>query len=232
VKRILRPTLRPPRGTNASSPAKHDSKRTRRARILGFSAIEVLMAITVMAVGASAIMSMQKASVLGNFDARETDIANSIARTWVERLQRDSLQWTLPSSADPTGNNFANAKLLATHVTGSWFLPTDYTGATPEMMSPGFDILGRDVAPANLATAKFCANVRLTWLVTQALPAEPGLIRADVRVIWPRGLYSSPAGGFCVSSVATTLNPDPIVLGQQPVYHAIYLTTTLRENSQ
>ena len=191
-----------------------------------------MMAITVMAVGASAIMSMQKASVLGNFDARETDIANSIARTWVERLERDSMQWTLPSSANPTGNNFANARLLAGHVTGSWFLPTDYTGAAPEMMSPGFDILGRDVPSANLATAKFCANVRLTWLVPQALPSEPGLIRADVRVLWPRGLYNSPAGGFCVTSVATTVNPDPIVLGQQPYYHAIYLTTTIRENSQ
>jgi prepilin-type N-terminal cleavage/methylation domain-containing protein len=213
-------------------PAPRPSRQSRR----GYTAVEVLMAMTVMAIGAAAVMSMQKASVQGNLDARKTDIANSIARIWVERLQRDSMGWTLPSSANPSGNNFASAKLLGGHVTGAWFLPIDYMGATPETMSPGFDILGRDLASSDLPTAQFCANVRLTWLVPQALPGEAGLIRADVRVLWPRGLFNSPTGGstggFCTSAVATQANPDLFSLGQQPQYHAIYLTTTIRENSQ
>jgi prepilin-type N-terminal cleavage/methylation domain-containing protein len=218
----------PPSLTNAGS-------RRRRAPDAGYTAVEVLMAMTVMAIGAAAVISMQKATMQGDMDARMTDLANSIARTWIERLQKDSMQWTLPSSANPTGNNFANAQLLSNHVSGAWFLPTDYMGTAPESWSPGFDILGRDVAQTDLKTkAMFCANVRLTWLVQQSLPLEPGLIRADVRVLWPRGLYNSPVGGsgagFCTDAVAAQANPDTYSLGQQPQYHAIYLTTTIKEN--
>jgi type IV pilus assembly protein PilV len=215
--------------------------RSRRslARAPGYTAVEVLMAMTVMAIGASAVISMQRATMQGDMDARMTDVANSIARTWVERLQKDAMQWTLPSSANPAGNNFSNAKLLANHAgssgTPAWFLPTDYMGGTPEAWSPGFDILGRDLVQANLKNATFCANVRLSWLVPQALPGEPGLLRADVRVLWPRGLYNSPVGGsaagFCVDAVATQDNPDVFTLGQQPQFHAIYLTTTIKENA-
>jgi hypothetical protein len=192
------------------------------------------MAMTVMAIGAAAVMSMQKASVQGDLDARKTDLANSIARTWVERLQKDAMAWTLPSGSNPAISNMP--PLLKNNITGKWFLPTDDMGGTPEVMSPGFDILGRDLAQADLPNAQFCANVRLTWLVPQALPGEPGYLRADVRVLWPRGLYNSPVGGsasgFCTTAVASLDDPDPITLGQQPVYHAIYTTTTIRENAQ
>jgi hypothetical protein len=194
------------------------------------------MAMTVMAIGAAAVMSMQKASVQGDLDARKTDLANSIARTWVERLQRDAMQWTLPGAANPTGDGFPNAPLLANHMNGKWFLPTDEMGGTPETMSPGFDILGRDLVKTDLKTAQFCANVRLNWLVQKSLPGEPGLIRADVRVLWPRALYGSPVGGsasgFCTDAVAGLDNPDVFSLGQQPQYHAIYLTTAIKENAQ
>ena len=198
----------------------------------GYTAVEVLMAMTVMAIGAAAVMSMQKAAVQGNLDARKTDVANSIARMWVERLQRDAMQWTLPSSANPVGNNFSNATLIQPFVGKGWFLPP-ITNA-PDLISPGFDILGRDLDAANIQSAQFCANVRLTWLVPQSLPGEPGLLRADVRVLWPRALFNSPlgaGGGFCVAAVANQVNPDSYTQGQQPQYHAIYVTTTIRENS-
>jgi hypothetical protein len=192
------------------------------------------MAMTVMAIGAAAVMSMQKAAVQGNFDARKTDIANSIARLWVERLQRDAMQWTLPNASNSSLNNFTNATLIQPYVDKGWYLPP-VQGTAPALISPGFDILGRDLATTDLPNAQFCANVRLTWLVPQSLPVEPGLIRADVRVLWPRALYNSPlggsGGGFCVDAVASSPTPDVYAAGQQPQYHAIYLTTNLRQNS-
>jgi prepilin-type N-terminal cleavage/methylation domain-containing protein len=195
----------------------------------GFTAVEVMMAMTVMTIGVAAVMTMHKTSVTANLDARKTDVANAIGRTWVERLRRDTMSWTAPGSENPTGNNFANAALIAPHVTGVWFLPTDEMSKTnPETMSPGFDILGRDLAAADLPTAQFCVNVRLTWLVAPALPSEPGLIRADVRVLWPRGISATPTG-FCNDGAAAADNPDPNV---PPLYHAIYMTTTLKENGQ
>jgi prepilin-type N-terminal cleavage/methylation domain-containing protein len=193
----------------------------------GYTAVEVLMAMTMMAIGAAAVISMHKTSIMATYDARQTDVANGIARAWVERLQRDAMSWTAPSSTDPTGNNLANAALIAPNVTGNWFLPIGEMGkSNPETMSPAFDILGRDLPALN--GAAFCVHVRLTWLVAQALPSEPGLIRADVRVVWPRGIGSTPTN-FCNAGNAALPNPDPTI---PPLYHAIYMTTTIKENSQ
>lgn len=208
----------------------------------GYTAVEVLMAMTVMLIGAAAVISMQKTSIQGNSDARKTDMANSIARTWMERLQRDSMQWTCPGPACPgSGNSPQNALIVnATNATGNWFLPKQYLGVTtPESMSPGFDILGRDLPQASLAPApltgwpgaEFCVNVRLTWLVQPALPVEPGLLRADVRVLWPRGVVGgAPAAGFCDDNFASQTDPEASIAStQKPFFHTIYLTASIRE---
>jgi prepilin-type N-terminal cleavage/methylation domain-containing protein len=185
----------------------------------GYTAVEVLMAMTVMAIGAAAVMSMQKASVTGNLDARKTDVANSIARTWVERLERDAMQWTAPGPTAGSTSNIAVAALIANGVAnaGTWVFPNQYIGSNPPF-SPGFDILGRDLAAADLGNAIFCANVRLSWLSTNAL------IRADVRVLWPRGITGAPASNWCKAVLPDA--PDP------HMYHSIYVTTALRGNPQ
>ena len=206
---------------------------TSRSRRRGYTAVEVMMAMTVMAVGAGAVLSMQKASVQGNADARMADVANSIARTWVERLQKDSMQWTLPNSANPSLNNFSNALLLSKPTMGQWSAPSYEMGQTnPETMSYGFDVLGRDLPKADItADTVFCVNYELQWLVPQALPLEPGLIRATVRVLWPRKIANEPASGWC-DAVSTLANPEPTGSTTGPTYHAIYMTTTLREGGQ
>jgi prepilin-type N-terminal cleavage/methylation domain-containing protein len=232
-------------------PLRAPASRPHREGARGYTAVEVLMAMTVMVIGAAAVMSMQKASVTGDLDARKTDMANNIARQWQERLQRDVMQWTCPSAACPSTNNLcggggaAGAQLVCGNVTGQWFLPVAYMGTTtPESMSPGFDILGRDLPTAELvpsaatgwAGAQFCVNVRLTWLVppvpNPAGTTEPGLIRADVRVLWPRGIMGgSPATGFCTANVAALADPESSApAGQTPFFHTIYMTTTLKES--
>jgi Tfp pilus assembly protein PilV len=204
-----------------SSPLRDFRPTASKTGARGFTAVEVLIAMTIMIIGASAVMSMQKASVLGNLDARKTDIANSIARTWVERLQRDSMQWTLPSPSNPTGNNFASA-LLLNHIDAGWFLPSDYLTSGANGNSYAFDILGRDLPLTDITTtcapwscAQFCVDVQLTTLVTNQL------FRAQVRVSWPRGIRNAPAS-FC--SAALDKQPDTTM------YHSIYVTTAIKEN--
>ncbi len=182
------------------------------------------MAMTVMTIGAAAVMSMQKASVQGNSDARQTDLANSVARTVVERLQRDAMQWTLPNGANPMTSNLSNAKLLAnTNAFGGWALPNAYlnppSGGTPEGYE--FDILGRDLPAASPDTV-FCVNYQLYWLAPPSLPTEPGFLRADVRVLWSRYITGSPPAGWCESFVGSAI-PDPTL------YHAIYVSTSIRQ---
>jgi prepilin-type N-terminal cleavage/methylation domain-containing protein len=190
----------------------------------GYTAVEVLMAMTVMAIGAAAVMSMQKTTVLGNFEARETDIANSIARLWVERLRRDSMQWTSPGPITGTTSNVATALVVNAGLTNlnNWFLPNQYITATANIvqpLSPGFDILGRDLTQADLGKALFCVQVRLSAL---APGASPDLLRADIRVLWPRGINNSAGGGAC--AVATNNYVDATL------YHSLYVTTGLRGN--
>lgn len=208
----------------------------------GYTAVEVLMAMTVMLIGAAAVISMQKTSIQANSDARRTDVANAIARTWMDRLQRDAMQWTCPGPSCPFGGNTPNNALIVqpANVTGKWFLPSQYLGVTtPESMSPGFDVLGRDLPTAQLAPnaltawpgAEFCVNVRLTWLVAQSGTVEPGLIRADVRVLWPRAITGGiPAKGFCDATNGALDDPEAnIASTQKPFYHALYLTSAIRE---
>jgi hypothetical protein len=201
--------------------------------------VEVLMAMTVMAIGGAAVIAMQKTSVVGNVDARKADVANSIARMWVERLQRDAMQWTLPGPEGPQ-SNLANALILANvnTIPSQWFLPIQAIGrgGLVETMSPGFDILGRDLPQALLGQADFCVNVKLTWLPQPPNPLD--LIRAEVRVIWPMGILNS-LPGFCNATTAALVDPntDPGALRavwadpNQPVFHTLYIATTIRENA-
>ncbi len=204
-----------------------------RSALRAYTAVEVMMAMTVMAIGAGAVLSMQKGSVQGNVDARLADVANSIGRTWVERLQKDSMQWTMPNSANPSLNNFSQAKLLSGPTFGQWSAPSfEMNQTNPETMSYAFDVLGRDLPKADIAAnTVFCVNYELDWLVTQALPLEPGLIRATVRVLWLRKISTEPSGDWC-DSVSTLANPEPSPSTNGPVYHSLYMTTTIREGGQ
>ncbi len=197
------------------------------------------MAMTVMAIGGAAVITMQKTSVVGNVDARKADVANAIARTWVERLERDAMQWTLPGPEGGT-SNLANALIIANvnAAPGKWFLPVQEIGKSGvvETMSPAFDILGRDLPQSALGQADFCVNVRLTWLPQAPSPLD--LMRAEVRVIWPMGILNSRPG-FCNTTTASLADPnsDPSALRAsgadptQPVFHTLYVATTIRENA-
>jgi prepilin-type N-terminal cleavage/methylation domain-containing protein len=207
--------------------------RRRRTSWRGYTAIEVLIAMTVMAIGAGAVMTMQKASIQGNLEARKLDVATAIARMWQERLQADAMIWTEPNTYN-SANNVANAALINDGLTqgGQWFVPGDHIARTPgPPESYAFDILGRDLPVAQLSSAVFCVAVSITPLVAPPGNA-PQLLRADVRVMWLRGLGDNPTqASFCpaqgtvgTASDVTTPIPNP------NVYHSLYATTALREN--
>jgi type IV pilus assembly protein PilV len=205
--------------------ARVSSRGSRSTR--GYTIIEVLLAMTVLTIGAAGAISMQKAAIQGNLDARKTDIATNIARMWMERIQRDSMSWT---SSSPS--NLGNAVLLgnATTSVGTWFLPFYSAYAAPggglASVSPGFDMLGRDVpSQSALTNAFFCVHLRETWLSQNTTTPTNSLMRVELRVVWPRGIaqdtYAPP---LCDATSAATANPDP------RLYSTLYMITAVRAN--
>ena len=216
------------------TPRVHSSKRRRLAR--GYTAIEVLMAMTVFAVGAASVIAMERASLQGNADARKLDTANAIARDWVERLRRDATMWTQPGDLSKT--NY----LKVTTYYGAWAVPevlcpASTTGSNADGLCPSFDLFGRDVAQDHYKDAgMFCANIRLDSASVDG--GQPDLIRADVRVFWPRQLTQSAAPfsgakGFCdTATLASASGPDgAIPNGGTGVYHFVHASTLIRMNA-
>jgi type IV pilus assembly protein PilV len=201
----------------------------------GYTAVEVLLAMTVFAIGATAVISMQRTTIQGDIDSRRLDVANGIARAWVERLRRDAMGWTIPPCLNlPPAPCTPN---LPSTTTTQWlgtFAASGKTGAfqDPTSACPGagnveglcnrFDILGRDIAGSdNTSVLAYCTQIRLDWLDT-GVPAgnSYNALKAEVRVFWPRNLLNSPSTWACPPTPAPDTSPQ--------YYHFVYASTALR----
>jgi type IV pilus assembly protein PilV len=213
----------------------------RRSLSRGFTAIEVLVSLTLLAIGAAGVIAMQKTAVQGQQDARQLDVANAIAREWMERLRRDAMTWTPGQQQGVVPPpNIGNAKTVRILNPPRWYLPTDRInpqGTQQDVESPGFDVLGRDLPLADLQAAQqggqsggawstglmFCTNVRITPL-TQA----QDLLRAEVRVFWPRQLNTALDPNVCTQDPPASWDADdPSAVA---AYHFVYLTSAIRQN--
>jgi prepilin-type N-terminal cleavage/methylation domain-containing protein len=151
---------------------------TRKSR-RGYTAVEVLIAITLFAVGAAGVIGMMKVTIQGGSDARRFDIATNIANEWVGRLQRDATFWTLPNATNPTlGLGSTKGEIGATtwlkdvlgstcdafQNSGAYCIPGGAipTGANVGGTSSAFDIVGRDVNATD--EHFFCVQYRLSWI--------------------------------------------------------------------
>jgi hypothetical protein len=188
-------------------------------------------------------MTMQRTSIQANVHARRLDMASNIARTWIERVRADSTLWTLPSPSRPNELNIARTQFLANGTSATfidtgrrdedegWFLP-DQVLAGPSggtSLSPAFDALGNDVAPDSAARV-FCTHIRIDCLSRTPMPdGTPvrtcSLMRANVRVFWPRGTSTAPAADFC-----SRTNIQAVQNAVGSPYHFVYATTAIRQN--
>jgi prepilin-type N-terminal cleavage/methylation domain-containing protein len=199
----------------------------------GYTAVEVLLSMTVLSIGAAGVMSMQKAAVQGNADARKLDTANAIAHTWIDRLRTDGTAWTLPSTvlAAATTSNLPLTNWLGVHLdSGAFFLPTVPPSYPAEGLSPAFDIFGRDLDAADAPSAVFCTHIKVDTLQfdQSGTPGLPLILRATVIVFWAKSLVNSavPNAGNCTSyfDVAHYESTNP------GTYHIVYATSAIRKN--
>jgi len=194
----------------------------------GYTAVEVMMSMTLLLVGAVGVMAMQRAAVQGNTDAREMDVASSIARGWLERAERDSALWTPSTVAASPPANLQYAPIIAegvvTNAAGTWFVPKARliaAGSQNDIESAGFDILGQDMDDLTATGLRYCVNLRVTPLTT-----DQTLMRVEARVFWPRNLTVAPDANYCNQAPPAALDTDITK------YHFVYAATAVRQNAQ
>ena len=195
----------------------------------GYTIVELMIAISVMAIGITGIISMQKVTLVANQHAKNLSIATQIASAWLDALSADALQWNNPgrtsNSTDLPQTRWLN------NVNDTWFRPAyDATLA----FGPAFDALGNpvDESAVSAGRAVYCTHLRLSWLFPETgnlfgMPVNGnGLIRAEVRVFWLREGGPGAAGVACAASTAPA-DISPAVA----TYHFVYQTGGIRQNS-
>jgi len=184
------------------------SPRTRR----GFTVVELLISLTVFAIGVSGVIAAQHVTVAANQHAKNLAIATSVAQAWQDQLAADATLWTGQTGlANTTWLQAADNNL-------DWFRPAfDAT----RNFGAAFDALGNVVTDANVAQAHFCTHVRLTMLYPQA--GANGLMRAEIRVFWLRD------GGTGTSPVCSPAARVADIGAQPENYHFVYQTSALKQ---
>lgn len=199
----------------------------RGKRVRGYTVLEVMIALTLITVGVSGVVAMQKVTTVANRDARNLAIANQIARTWIDRLRTDAVAWNYPSPSMPGGSDLATDTLWLRQVesTQDWFQPATDTNRG----GPAFDLHGSDVSNVDSTEpAFFCTNLRLRWLYGPAAP--PLLIRAEVRVFWLReGGGGLPAGMNSICG-ATAAGDMATIGAATQNFHFVYATSAIKQH--
>lgn len=188
-----------------------------RRQSRGYTFVELMMALTVLGIGVSGIIAMQKLTVSSNQHAKNLALATHIAESWAEHLAIDATRWNFPNSTNSVSNLGNTAWLEAANNNPNlWVLPAYHAQVN---FGPAFDALGN--VTQQPAQTVFCTHVRMSWIYPQA--TFNGVIRADIRVFWPR--EGRGALGPCA-----TVAPAAVTAGLAN-YHFVHHSTALRQNT-
>jgi type IV pilus assembly protein PilV len=188
--------------------------RPQKETLRGFTIVELMMALAVLAVGVSGIVAMQKVTAMTNLHSKSVATATRIAQAWEHQLVVDGSVWRQGLA---TGIN-TTTWLRNVSTQPVWFRPAYDNN---RVFGAAFDALGNPVVEANIAQAQFCVHLQLIPVVALTV-RNNATIRATVRVLWPR-TESDPPPNFC--------SPDANVntIGNDTTsFHSIYQTIAIR----
>ncbi len=192
------------------------TRRKARSRA-GYTLVEVMLALGVLAVGAAGIVGIQGLAIRGNQEASELATASRTVEFWLDRFRMDALAWrTGGSGTMPSGTMFANTELMrAMPATGStgWFAPTAVR-ATSFPAAAQLAANGNPIVTSGAPTPVFCTQANLTWVY------DGTAIRVDVRTAWRRRNGSATGALTCPAS------PDRVG------YHIVSASTLIRWNPE
>ena len=162
----------------------------------GYTVIEVMVSMTILAVGAVGIIGIQKVTAVGNTSARNVAVASVLANSWAERLHTDSIRWVDAQSLSST----------------RWLQFADGPPVTNLEVSPfgseRADVLGADIFAGDGNTIAFCTEITLVTIY-------PNLISATIHVFWNRNgspvdCTQAPLPSYGTHTVVTALRQNVV----------------------
>jgi type IV pilus assembly protein PilV len=199
----------------------------RRAARRGYTIIELVMSLSVLAIGASGVIAMQKVAISSNRHAKEMAIASRIAEGWADQLALDGSVWTI---------NAANASTIASTTWLNLANPTqtvDWFGPAYDPLrnyGAAFGALGNPIDPGlQPQLIRFCSQLRFAYLHSATAPtAGHGVIRAQIRVFWQAEDASVQVHAAATSTSCQIAPSDFASL--LPGMNVIYLTTSVAQS--
>lgn len=208
----------------------------RRIRRRGFTLVEVMTVVLVTAAGFIAMLNLQIGTIAGIGNARDLQQAMTLADNIAQTMRMEALQWTatnpLPGNTAFTFLDKAPASSTEGQTSG-WFVayaPVGF-GSEDKRLTP----IGKNVAPnegvaneylsadgTELQEQRYCAHVRLTWLVPDVL------LRADIRVFWARRRADFSAYEQCAFQPG--VGPDPVLMARNDQIQMISIPITIIRN--
>jgi prepilin-type N-terminal cleavage/methylation domain-containing protein len=189
----------------------------------GYTIVELVMSLAVLAIGASGVIAMQKVAVSSNRHAKDLAIASRIGEAWADQLALDGSTWTITAAGASTLSNATWIQLANEGQTVEWFVP-NYS--TIRDFGPAFGALGAPLDPAqNGALIRYCTQLRFAYL--HSAQNGSGVIRAQIRVFWPAddaavGVPATARGNLCGVD-------GPTLAANISAFNVIYLTTSVSE---
>ena len=104
----------PPRIQRLAGVRSTRRRRARNAEVAGYTIVEVMMALSVLAVGGMGVVGLQKFAVVGSLDARGITGASTVATGWVDFCQNEAAAWNKSDNSD-TGDMQLVSAALACH---------------------------------------------------------------------------------------------------------------------
>jgi prepilin-type N-terminal cleavage/methylation domain-containing protein len=234
--------------------ARSSSKRLARPRVRrrGYTIVEIMMALAVLAIGAMGVVALQKFAVLGSLNARGIASASTVADSWIDLAQDEAVAWNSNVNTDIADMPIVSAALANT--TGKrWINIPAIAGETDPFVGGGTPLYG-DVGTPGAPLYFFCSQMRATWLgapdsatatasTNNALPSD--VIRIEVRTWYAKSgrALGDKTKGECVNWTATDVDnmlasptgtaPDP--WGGPPrsrfEYGFVFVSGTIRRNT-
>ncbi len=157
----------------------------------GYTMVEVMMGLAVLAVGATGIIALQKTAAMGTMTSRHLTNATSLSRSVIERAEGDAALWTgntgghypSPTGTFPGAGTWLGMALADANndVSSDWI--------APPIRAATIDMEPLDITATGGLAVAYCTHVRATWIGEQAAVAGTSgatSIRFEVRTFFAR----------------------------------------------